>query len=138
MVSIGDYCFENCPLIVSVTIPPNVISVGRKAFALRNDTEFTHTKNFSVTCQKNSHAYDYCRSNGIVPIIKDFNMLFLVGDLNGNGKIEISDARTVLRFWVGVDLYTQQQKFYSDFNGSGKLDINDARGILRTAVGLES
>lgn len=138
VLSIGAYCFENCPSLLSVAVPPNIISVGKKAFALRNETEFSHAESFSVICQKGSYANDYCNANGLVPVYKNFNMLFRVGDLNGNGKIEVADARTVLRYAVGLVSYTHEQLYYADFNGSGDIDVDDARRILRTAVGLSA
>lgn len=138
MLSIGAYCFENCPSLLKVTVPPNVMTIGSRAFVLRSGTDFSHSDGFSITCQKGSSAQVYCNQNNIKSVLKDFKMLFLIGDLNGNGKVEVIDARTVLRFCVDLEKYTPEQMYYADFDKSGTLEITDARQILRVAVGLSA
>ncbi len=60
-----------------------------------------------------------------------------MGDLDGNGKLESSDARTVLRAAVGLDNLTDEQFILADTDGNGKIESSDARAVLRAAVGLE-
>lgn len=60
------------------------------------------------------------------------------GDVNGDGKVDIDDARAVLRAAVGLEKLDEQQKKAADVNGDGKITVDDARDILRTATGLNS
>ena len=60
------------------------------------------------------------------------------GDVNGDGKVAIDDARAVLRAAVGLEKLDEQQKKAADGNGDGKITVDDARDILRTATGLNS
>ena len=60
------------------------------------------------------------------------------GDVNGDGKVDIDDARAVLRAAVGLEKLDEQQKKTADVNGDGKITVDDARDILRTATGLNS
>lgn len=60
------------------------------------------------------------------------------GDVNGDGKVDIDDARAVLRAAVGLEKLDEQQKKAADVNGDGKITVDDAREILRTATGLNS
>ena len=59
------------------------------------------------------------------------------GDVDGNGTVDVNDARTVLRAAVGLEKLDEQQKKAADINGDGKITVDDARTILREATGLE-
>ena len=61
----------------------------------------------------------------------------LPGDVNGDGAVTSSDARTVLRAAVGLDKLTAEQKKKADVDGDGNVTTADAREILRKATGLE-
>ena len=60
------------------------------------------------------------------------------GDIDENGKITASDARTVLRCAAGIQEITQRQLKIADMNGDNKITASDARKILRTAANLEA
>ncbi len=60
------------------------------------------------------------------------------GDINGDGKIDASDARDALRISVGLDRCFSLVKKYADADGDQTVGASDARLILRTAVGLET
>ena len=62
----------------------------------------------------------------------------LPGDVNGDGKVDINDARAVLRAAVGLEKLDEQQKKAADINGDGKITVDDARAIMREATGLEA
>ncbi len=58
----------------------------------------------------------------------------LTGDVDGNGKVDSTDARLVLQYAVGkVD--TLAGIDVADVNGDNKIDSTDARLILQYAVG---
>ena len=59
------------------------------------------------------------------------------GDVNGDGKVDINDARTVLRAAVGLEKLSPDAEKRADTDGDGKVTVNDARDILRTATGLD-
>ncbi len=60
-----------------------------------------------------------------------------LGDIDSNGKIDATDARTALRAAVGLDKLTADQAKLADVDFDGDVDATDARLILRAAVGLE-
>ena len=60
-----------------------------------------------------------------------------LGDVDGNGKIDATDARTALRAAVGLDKLKAEQVSLADVDFDGDVDATDARLILRAAVGLE-
>lgn len=59
------------------------------------------------------------------------------GDIDGNGKITASDARTVLRMAAKLEPTTADALQIADMNSDGKLTASDARTILRKAAKLE-
>jgi len=59
------------------------------------------------------------------------------GDLNGDGKVNSSDARLALRAAAKLENLTDAQKQAGDMDGDGDVDSADARTILRKAGKLE-
>ena len=63
-----------------------------------------------------------------------------LGDVDGNGRIEASDARLALRAAVLLERYEagSAQFIAADVDKNGKLQASDARMILRVSVKLET
>ncbi|MBQ6818616.1 MAG: hypothetical protein IJP35_03320 [Clostridia bacterium] len=57
------------------------------------------------------------------------------GDVDGNGKVEATDALEVLKNVVGKVQFTQEQLTLGDVDGNGKADAADALMILQKVVG---
>lgn len=62
--------------------------------------------------------------------------LRLIGDVDNNGKINSSDARTALRVSAQLDEISETDAPFSDVNGDGKITSADAREILRASANL--
>lgn len=62
---------------------------------------------------------------------------YVVGDLDGDGKVTSADARLALRASVGLDKLTDEQVKRGDMDGDKKITSADARLILRKSVGLD-
>ena len=66
---------------------------------------------------------------------------YVLGDVDGNGKVEAADARLALRASVKLepDIVEGTAKFLAaDVNKDGKVGSDDARTILRVSVKLET
>ncbi len=62
-----------------------------------------------------------------------------LGDVSGDGKVDVSDARLVLRFAVNLQTPENDEvKTAADVDGSGSITVADARLVLRAAVGLQT
>lgn len=59
-----------------------------------------------------------------------------LGDTDGNGKVNVTDARKALRIAVGLEIATAQEIKNADIDNDGGVTVNDARNILRYAVNL--
>ncbi len=65
------------------------------------------------------------------------SMAATLGDVDSNGKVDATDARTALRAAVGLDKLNAAELALADVDFDGDVDSTDARLILRAAVGLE-
>ncbi len=64
-------------------------------------------------------------------------VVIVMGDINGDGKIETSDARLALRKSVNLETFTAAQETAAKVSGGSAVDVSHARQILRASVGLE-
>lgn len=62
--------------------------------------------------------------------------LTLMGDVNGDGKVLTSDARTALRMAAGLESKDGIKLLCADTDASGTITTADARNILRKAASL--
>lgn len=60
-----------------------------------------------------------------------------VGDIDGDGAIEMDDALMLMRYAMGTENLTEEQITRADVNGDGVVDIFDALMALRMALGSE-
>ena len=61
----------------------------------------------------------------------------LIPDFNGNGKVDASDARRVLRVAANLDEFSSEDSKKADMNSDGKITAGDARTVLRIAAKLQ-
>jgi len=61
----------------------------------------------------------------------------LKGDVNGDGTVDSTDARTALQAAVGKVTLTEKQTVAADVNEDGVVDSTDARNILQQVVKTE-
>ncbi len=58
-------------------------------------------------------------------------------DLNGNGKVDASDARLILRASAKLENISSAQRKLADVNSDGNVTASDARTVLRMAAKLQ-
>lgn len=103
-----------------------------------------YTENGSVSGIIGDVDKNYCYIN-YPALISEFNfntvispeITILKGDINKDGKISASDARTVLRVSAKLEEMIESDKIYADYNNDDKITASDARMILRKAANLE-
>lgn len=72
---------------------------------------------------------------GTFAVVED--KTFAKGDVNGDAKINASDARLALRASAKLEALSDVQQSAADVDNSGTVTSADARTILRAAAGLE-
>ena len=58
----------------------------------------------------------------------------MLGDVNGDGRVNARDARLLLRYIAGL---VELDLAAADYNGDSKINARDARAILRAIAGLD-
>jgi hypothetical protein len=61
----------------------------------------------------------------------------LLGDVNGDGRVNARDARLLLRYAAGLADENEIVLDAADYNGDGRVNARDARALLRYAAGLD-
>ncbi len=60
----------------------------------------------------------------------------MIGDVDGDGEVTVSDALNLLRSVAGLSSYCSNNADVCDVSGDNAVGIDDALGLLRCAVGL--
>lgn len=129
------------------TLPQQVFTVADDVFAGKDIKKITigeqvtsiGTGNFEdidgiiIIGVPGSYAETYANDNGLT--FKDINDV-TYGDVDENGKINSSDALTVLQSVVGIVQLNERQSKAADVDGSNKIDTSDALMILQYTVNI--
>lgn len=59
---------------------------------------------------------------------------YILGDVNGDGTVTISDATEIQRYIAKIKDFTPIQKISADFNLDGKINISDATSLQHFLV----
>lgn len=60
------------------------------------------------------------------------------GDADVNGKVDLNDAKLVLKLALGIKVTVSEQgKLNADFDANGKVDLTDAKYTLKDAIGIK-
>ena len=71
-----------------------------------------------------------------IVVDKDTALNVMLGDVNGDGRINVRDARAILRYIAGLVGEDELEVNAADFNGDGRINVRDARAILNYIAGM--
>lgn len=139
VTKIGEYAFASCGGLTDITIPESVTEIGDYAFL---DSGLTTIKG-----KKGSYAQSYANENGYEFVDVDDNNInnnnnmednttVFMGDLDGDGNVNLNDAKILLKAAVGIMTLNDVQKEAADINSDKQINLNDAKELLRVAVGI--
>ena len=114
--SIGFIAFANCKSLETITIHSASVEIY--------DDANTFPENATIYAPAGSTAEAYAKKYN-----RSFVEIALLGDVNGDGKVNSNDAIYLLRYTLQPSRYPLNQG--GDMNGDGKVDSNDAIYLLR-------
>ncbi len=124
--SIGHYAFLNCSELLRIDIPASVTEI--------DDTAFNGCDKLIIVCPEGSTAAQYAEAKGIDYIT---NENLLMGDVNGDNKVNIRDVTFIQLYRVGLyDLVDNKAFLRSDVDRNGVVNIRDATNIQLHLVEL--
>ena len=102
-------------------------------------TSNTHTLSVSKDGTYRATIVIYVDGESITKTAEfEYSRKNIMGDVNFDGRITASDARSTLRYSARLDSFTDSQKYRADMDGNGVVTASDARRILRQSAGFDS
>ena len=132
VTTVGEDAFFGCTSLASVTIPDSVTSIGFEAFGYLNYD--SKAEGFTIYGKPGSEAEAYANENGFIFISDEYTVT--IGDVNGDSKVDITDATLVQQFAAELIELDENQKKAADTNKDGKVDIDDATLIQKFVAEL--
>ena len=121
---IGKFAFANCTSLEYVEIPKSVTAI--------NATAFDGDENLVLGVYKNTYALQYAEENQIDHIILDGDK---IGDVNGDGVVDILDATEIQKYAAESTDFTDEQFELGDINKDGYCDVIDALLVQKSVIG---
>ena len=149
VTDITDKTFYVCSSLTSVTIPDSVTHIGYNAFKycknltsiiIKNpNCEISNGKNTiwetaTIYGYENSTAQAYAETYDRKFVLLIEYTETILGDISGNGKIDLYDAIEIAKAIMGLRTFTDEEMIIADFNMDGTVDLYDAIEIARTLL----
>ncbi len=133
--------FDKYTTSYSLTVDNSVSSVTVNANALSNYATISGAGKVNLNVGKNTVKVNVKAASGAVRTYtlsitrKEGSNSLELGDVNGDGKIDVVDALTVMKYNAGSLKLTDAEKKRADVDKNGKVDIVDALTILQYVAG---
>ena len=124
VTKIGELAFSYCPSLEYLEIPAGVDSIG--------DYAFYGDENLVLGVYKDSYGLQYAEENEIDHIILDGDK---IGDVNGDGVVDILDATEIQKYAAESTDFTDEQFELGDINKDGYCDVIDALLVQKSVIG---
>ena len=153
VTSIGFAAFEWCHL-TNLTIPNSVISIGRFAFNMCSSLTRIDSYPNPLDVNLETNVFDgvpkstcelhvlpqyfdaYSEADqwkDFLNIIDDIEEPVSAGDVNGDGKVNVSDVSALINMILGI---TPMDQTAGDVNGDGRVNVSDVSALINIILGI--
>lgn len=167
VTEIGYYAFANCPSLTYIEIPASVTSIAQSSF--QNDTDITlgvyrnsyaleyaenNNINYVILDPEPTEPSTEAPTNAPTEVstqtptteptqsateVPTENERYLLGDADGNGEIDLTDATMIQRYLAELPVEVPLEILMNgDVDGDGELTISDVTFIQRYEAEMES
>ena len=152
--TVGDKDQDFYPEAVRFTLTTPSLTGQQLVLALEGDAALPTEKNIRYIDQKaasgsvvfeiypsdlKAGAYSLCivGEGGTLKKVAGFGyyQAYLIGDADGNGKVNVNDAVAILKHIVGNSILTGNNLLAADADANGSVNVNDAVAVLKYIVG---
>lgn len=149
LLSIGEWAFGNCSIMGSFTLPTSVTHIGANAFfGMTNCKKFycgtveplplsELRSPFGMFTDLSARTLyvpngDAVRLYKAAPVWKEFgNIVAYLGDINGDGVVNVSDVTALVNMILGEAEYDQKA---CDINCDGVVNVSDVTALINTIL----
>ena len=141
---IGAEAFINCKSLPVATVLGKTTVIGREAFGCTSTFTanrqypylFIHDKlnYFTVKSPAGSTAEAYAKEMGFATEALGVSLIDNMGDLNGDGAVDILDVIALNKHILGVGKLNAEQVSAADVDGDGNVTANDSLTLLKYAL----
>ena len=127
--------FENCSTLSAIIIEnPACSFMGDSTIYNFKDQNENYVFNGTIYGYENSTAQTYAEKYNRNFVSLGEYTETLIGDISGNGEIDLYDAIEIAKAIMGMRTFTEEEKLIADFNKDGTVDLYDAIEIARTLL----
>ena len=125
LTTIKGATFFDCPNLIKVSIPSSVSKIENYAFGYCYDEDHQRAKvaGFTIEGCKGTAAEKYAKDNGFTFIALDDDNDRTPGDVNDDGKVDLTDVITLKQSVAGWKVKINESN--ADVTGDKKADIKD-------------
>ena len=155
VVSIGNGAFYQCLGLTKVIIPESVVYIGGTAFGLcvglttifnyiNHPTDVALGSNVFASVSEplctlhviRGRANEYRNTDQwrSFNIIDDLEAPLLPGDVNGDGRVNVTDVTALVNMILGVIAKNEQT---ADVNGDGRVNVSDVTALINLILGVQ-
>lgn len=132
---IGYSAFSGCDSLTSVTIPSGVTSIALRAFG-----DSAYMPNFKdVYYFGTEESWNTISIDGFNTSLNEVAFHYIsaeAGDINEDGKINVSDVLLMKRLFISSGNITPAQTKLADINGDGKVNAKDLLKLRKQLIGV--
>jgi hypothetical protein len=113
-----------------------VLSLTIQGTGVNGDTCAVDITSIDVLRNQVDASIAYSVDPGVITLSGTAPCGGLMGDVNGSGVVDITDARLVAEYSIGLTPLPPFCILSADVNGDGRIDVTDARWIAEAGIGI--